>query len=71
VNIDSLGKQIKARRKQLRITQYQLADLAGVSINTLTKIERDEGNPSLETLSKVLDTLGLTLTTYIKTPDEL
>lgn len=68
--MESLGKQIKARRKRLRITQKQLADLAGVSINTLTKMERGEGNPSLETLSKVLDTLGLILTTQIKTPDE-
>ena len=68
--MESLGKHINARRKRLRITQKQLADLAGVSINTLTKMERGEGNPSLETLSKVLDTLGLILTTQIKTPDE-
>ena len=69
--MDSLGKQIKARRKLLRITQRLLADLAGVSINTLTKMERDEGKPSLETMNKVLDALGLALTTYVKTPDEL
>ena len=30
----------------LNITQEQLADIAEVGINTLTKIERDEGNPT-------------------------
>jgi len=64
--MDSIGKQIKARRKSLRVTQRQLAELSGVGINTLTKIERDEGNPSLSILEKVLDTLGLVLTTTVK-----
>lgn len=65
-DMDSIGKQIKARRKSLRVTQRQLAELSGVGINTLTKIERDEGNPSLSILEKVLDTLGLVLTTTVK-----
>ncbi|MBR5033870.1 MAG: helix-turn-helix domain-containing protein [Bacteroidales bacterium] len=64
--MDSIGKQIKTRRKCLKITQRQLADLSGIGINTLTKIERDEANPSLRILEKVLDTLGLVLTTAVK-----
>ena len=50
----------------MKITQRQLADLSGIGINTLTKIERDEANPSLRILEKVLDTLGLVLTTAVK-----
>ena len=42
----TIGNAIKERRKMLKITQRTLAELAGVGINTLTKIERNEGNPS-------------------------
>lgn len=50
----------------LRITQRTLAELAGVSINTLTKIERSEANPSYDVLEKVLDTLGLEIKVVVK-----
>lgn len=69
--MDNVGTQIKERRKQLGISQKQLADLSGIGINTLTKIERNEGNPRLKNLYSIMDTLGLVLTTRIKTPDEL
>ena len=68
--MNTLGAQIRIRRKELHITQRQLADLAGVSINTLTKMERDEGNPTLEAMTKVLDTLGLMLTVRVKNTNE-
>lgn len=67
--MDSIGKQIKERRKSLKVTQRQLAEVSGIGINTLTKIERGEANPSLKNLEKVLDTLGLVLTTTVKTID--
>lgn len=65
----NIGLQIKERRKSLKVTQRQLAELAGIGINTLTKIERGEANPSLSILNKILDTLGLELTTIIKRID--
>ena len=62
----SIGENIRDRRKFLRITQEELADIAGVGINTLIKIERDEGNPTLSVIRKVLDVIGLELCTTIK-----
>ncbi len=67
--MSNIGLQIKERRKSLKVTQRQLAELAGIGINTLTKIERGEANPSLSILNKILDTLGLELTTIIKRLD--
>ncbi len=61
-----LGKSIKMRRKALRVTQPQLADLAGISVNTLYKIERGQANPTLETLTKISDTLGMELCLRVK-----
>ena len=67
----TIGNAIKERRKMLKITQRTLAELAGVGINTLTKIERNEGNPSLDVLERILDTLGLELRIGIKNSDNL
>jgi transcriptional regulator with XRE-family HTH domain len=61
-----IGTQIKQRRRLLKVTQRQLADLSGVGINTLTKIERNEANPTLDILQKILDTLGLELSVSVK-----
>ena len=67
MNQKELGTVIKERRKHLAVNQQTLADLAGVSINTLVAIERGEGNPQLATLLTMLDTLGLQRDLRIKT----
>jgi len=64
-----IGQIIKQRRKTLSVTQKELAELAGIGINTLTKIERGEANPSLDVLQKVLDTLGMEIVIQIKRKD--
>lgn len=61
----NIGEIIKDRRKEFRLTQAQLAKLAKVSINTLTQIEREEGNPTLAVLNRILETLGLRLTATV------
>ena len=65
VNSKEIGKTIKARRQALGVTQQTLADLADVGINTLVAIERGQGNPKLETLLTVIDTLGLQLDIHL------
>lgn len=50
----------------LNITQRTLSELANVSINTITKIERCEANPSLDVLEKILETLGLDIQVIVK-----
>ena len=54
-----IGKTIKERRKALKITQPDLADLAKISVNTLYKIERGEANPTIDILERILEVLGL------------
>ncbi|MBK9014576.1 MAG: helix-turn-helix transcriptional regulator [Saprospiraceae bacterium] len=62
----TIGESIKQRRKELKITQPHLAELAGVSTNTLYKLERGQGNPSLEVLNKLAEVLGLELKLEVK-----
>jgi transcriptional regulator with XRE-family HTH domain len=61
-----IGEEIRLRRKLLKIDQKTLSELAGVSINTITKIERGEANPSVNILTKILDTLGMDIKIIIK-----
>ncbi len=62
----TIGKAIKARRKELRLLQPDLAGIAGISINTLYKIERDAANPTLNVLKRIADTLGMELLLTVK-----
>jgi transcriptional regulator with XRE-family HTH domain len=66
VSKKKIGKSIKARRKALRVTQQQLAQLANVSVNTLYKIERGQANPTLETLDGIADVLGMEVCLKVK-----
>lgn len=63
-----IGETIRLRRKELGITQPDLADLAGISINTLYKLERGQGNPSLDVITKVATILGMQLKLEINKP---
>lgn len=64
--LKSIGESIKARRKELGITQPLLAELADVSKNTIYKLERGTGNPSIKILDKLLEVLGLELKVTVK-----
>lgn len=61
VNVKTLGIQIKERRKALKITQKELADLAGISINTVVAAERGQGDPKISTYLAICNVLGLKL----------
>ncbi len=69
MNTKDIGTIIKERRKHLGVNQQTLADLAGVGLNTLVAIERGEGNPQLNTLLTILDTIGLQMNIHLKTLD--
>ena len=62
-----LIKQLKDRRESLQVTQDTLADISGVSLRALKQLESGKGNPTLDTLSKLADTLGLELSLQLKT----
>ena len=57
---------VKARRESLHVTQEILAQLSGVSLRTLKQFESGKGNPTLQTLQKLGDALGLEITVTIK-----
>lgn len=58
--------KLKHRREELNITQEDLADLSGVGLRTIKQFESGKGNPTLDTLTKIGDALGLELVFQVK-----
>ena len=54
-----LGESIYRNRKRQRMTQAELAEKAGVTEQTIRKIEHGEGNPQLEVLYALISTLKI------------
>ncbi|AZB28400.1 helix-turn-helix domain-containing protein [Chryseobacterium balustinum] len=61
-----LIEQIKERRKVLDVTQETLSEVSGVGLRTLKQFESGKGNPTLETIQKICDALGMEIKLEIK-----
>lgn len=68
---NTLIKTIKARRDMLNVTQDMLAELSGVGLRTLKQFESGKGNPTLETLHKLGEALGMQLSFIVKDSTKL
>ncbi|MFC3561163.1 helix-turn-helix domain-containing protein [Pedobacter jamesrossensis] len=66
VHFLELINTVKERRESLKVTQEILAELSGVGLRTLKEFESGKGNPTLSTLQKIGDALGLELFLRVK-----
>ena len=66
MHFTELIKTIKERREALQVTQEVLAELSGVGLRTLKQFESGKGNPTLLTLHKISDVLGMEVCLKIK-----
>ncbi|MBC7701793.1 helix-turn-helix transcriptional regulator [Aquabacterium sp.] len=55
----SVGEAVKRMRKLSKLTQPEFAKHRGISTAALRQIESDAGNPTIETLNKVVQVFGL------------
>jgi len=62
----NLKEVIKERRSVLNITQIDLAEMSGVSLATIKDIERGVGNPSMKTVMRILEVLGMEMDFHIR-----
>lgn len=62
----NLGKNIKKRRKELGLTQQELADRLGISLNFMGKIEVAFSKPSLDTLIDMAEKMETTVSELSK-----
>jgi transcriptional regulator with XRE-family HTH domain len=66
MNKKELGKTIQTRREYLSLKQEDVAEMTGITSKTIYLIESGKGNPSIDTLTKLVDVLGLEMSIGIK-----
>lgn len=62
----NLGKNIKRRRKELKLSQQELADKLELSLNFVGKIEVAFSKPSLDTVIKIAKVLDISVSDLCK-----
>ncbi|MCP4902459.1 MAG: helix-turn-helix transcriptional regulator, partial [bacterium] len=55
----SVQENLKTERLTRRLSQIDLAELAGVGHNTIGQIERGDSSPTLDTLGSIAQAMGL------------
>ena len=55
-----IGLKIKFERMKRELSQEQLSELASLNTNTIGRIERNEISPTIVTIEKIANALGLT-----------
>ncbi len=63
-----LANQILTARKRAGLTQVELASRSGIGQSEISRIERGESNPTVETLSRLGRSLNLKLRLVDVTP---
>jgi transcriptional regulator with XRE-family HTH domain len=63
---DEIGQIIQKRRNFLSLKQEDLSEMTGITSKTIYLIENGKGNPSMDTLQKLLNVLGLEMIIDIK-----
>lgn len=61
-----IGKIIRIRRKELNLELKDLQDYSGVNYVSISDIENGKANPTIKTLEKLLDVLGMELDIKVK-----
>ncbi len=56
---------MRMHRERARLSQYELADLSGVTQKTIYALEHDKNNGSVTTVELLADALGLSIDEYV------
>lgn len=65
-NSFSLGEKLRQLRSERNISQRELAQLAGLSPNSISLIERDETSPSVSTLQSLATALNIRMSYFFE-----
>jgi len=60
IDIMALGENIRRLRRDKQWTQSDLADKSGIRLGQVSKLERNEADPKLDTLRKLINALECT-----------
>jgi len=64
INNYSLGERLRELRKNIELSQEQLALKAGITPHYFGQVERGEKNVTVHTLAKICEALGISLADF-------
>ena len=67
---NDFGKRLRKIRRNQDLTQAQLAETIGVTMEFVSLLERGQTSPSFETLDKLAKALGVPVSELFQFPDE-
>jgi HTH-type transcriptional regulator/antitoxin HipB len=65
-NAEQLGALIRRRRRELGLTQTEVAEIANTNLRLLSELERGKPTARLENVLRVLTTLGIDLEARVR-----
>jgi len=66
----NIGERLRELREMRNISMRALATRSGLSANALSMIERGKASPSVSTLYKLADALGISITAFFGSPTD-
>ena len=66
INTLELGKAIKRRREELKLSLRDVADVVGVSASTLSRIENGTGRPDADNIARITQWLDMPVDRLIR-----
>ena len=67
MQFDNIINTLKKRRENFKVSQENLSKLSGVGLRTIKQFESGKGNPTLQTIQKIANVLGLEICLKVKT----
>ena len=65
-----IGPRLRALRKRRGLSLRALAELCGLSVNTISLVERGKTSPSVATLHRLATALGVSMTFFFEEGEE-
>lgn len=64
VIMENIGQRLREIRESKKLTLTEVAKMAGISQGSLSFIENEKNQPTVETIRKILSAMGLTLADF-------
>ncbi len=68
MSVEEIGIEIRRRRKVLRLTQADVAELIGVNRRLVSEVERGSSSVTLRNLIAICDAVGLDIVSRPRYP---
>ena len=63
---EQIAITVRNRRRELGLEQADVCEMAGIGSTTLSRLEQAKANITLDSLTRILDVLGLSLSIAVK-----